>query len=121
MTRDRDRLKKRAEFLAVARGRKVPRRGFVLQYAVRSEGAGSTAPKARFGFTVTKRNGNSVERNRIRRRLKEAVRLAAAEIANPACDHVLVGRREGMTLAFADLVADLAGALRASRRPQKTG
>ena len=72
----------------------------------------------RFGFTVTKKTGNSVERNRIRRRLREAVRLHAAELAKTGMDYVLVGRRDALTLSFSDLVTDLKQALASSSRPR---
>lgn len=98
-----ERLKKRAAFRAVAGGRRVTRPGFVLQALDGPEGAGERP--ARFGFTVTKKIGNSVVRNRIRRRLREAVRLSSG--ANPGTDYVLIGRRAALTLPFDRLVADL--------------
>ena len=101
------RLKKRRDFLAAAKGRKAARRAFVLEM----RGRGDDAP-ARFGFTVSKRAAKkAVERNRIRRRLKEAVRLVAGRCAEPGRDYVLVGRRSALTVPFAAIEADLAGAL----------
>lgn len=97
------RLKKRAEFLAVARGRRVKRRPFVLQATMRQEGG----EDARIGYTVTKKTGNAVERNRIRRRLREAVRLHGAPATREGHDYVLVGRRGALTASFEDLVQDL--------------
>lgn len=99
------RLKKRAEFLAVAKGRRQHQRGFVLQARPREDlqdgpVADPVALAPRFGFTVTKKTGNSVIRNRIRRRLREIVRLHAAEDARPRMDYVLVGRIEGLTTGF---------------------
>jgi len=96
----------------VARGRKVNRAGFVLQ-ALPSSGA---AQGARFGFTVTKRTGNAVERNRIRRRLREVVRLSAADVAAAGIDYVLIGRRSALTLPFDRLVDDLRSGLGALAR-----
>ena len=102
-----ERLKKRRDFLAAAKGTKAPRRAFVLE-ACRREDDGP----ARFGFTVSKRAAKkAVERNRIRRRLKEAVRLAGPGRIRAGCDYVVVGRRSALTDDFAALQADLAGAL----------
>jgi ribonuclease P protein component len=109
------RLKKRAEFLAVARGARSARRGFVLQ-TLRLD---DEAAEPRCGFTVSKKIGNAVVRNRVRRRLKEAMRLDAAKIGRPGFDHVLIGRREALGLTFADLRGDLAGAFRQGRKDRR--
>ena len=110
------RLKKRAEFLAVARGQRSARRGFVLQTLAR-EGEGSeVAAEPGCGFTVTKKVGNAPVRNRIRRRLREAIRLDGERLARPGFDHVLIGRREALDLDFATLRADLAGAFAQARK-----
>ena len=86
-----ERLKKRRDFLAAAKGSKAARRAFVLEARKR----GDDGPP-RFGFTVTKRTAKkAVERNRIRRRLREAARLAA-ENAPAGHDYVLVGRRAAL-------------------------
>ncbi|MCP4386423.1 MAG: ribonuclease P protein component [Hyphomicrobiales bacterium] len=98
-----ERLRRRREFRAVARGRRTASRGFVLQ-ALRSHENGGPA---RFGFTVTRKTGNAVMRNRIRRRLKEAVRLSAETTAEPGTDYVLIGRRAALSLPFGRLVDDL--------------
>jgi ribonuclease P protein component len=100
------RLKKRAEFLAVARGQRSARRGFVLQTAPVAD----AEAEPRCGFTVTKKVGNAVVRNRVRRRLKEALRLERERVARPGRDHVLIGRRESLDLSFVTLRADLVGA-----------
>lgn len=114
------RLTKRSEYLKVARGARTPRRGFLLQSALRADARDGTAARpARFGFTVTKKTGNAVVRNRIRRRLKEAVRLAGAAAAAPGQDLVLIGRRPALDMPFADLLADVVGAVRAAARPQR--
>ena len=75
------RLKRRAEFLRTARsGRKASMPGVVLQAVVQ----GQPGP-ARIGFTVTKKVGNAVIRNRTRRRLKEAARLLASRAPGERC------------------------------------
>ena len=82
------RLKRRAEFLAVAgRGRKTPAPGLVLQALRRDD-----ALAVRVGFTVTKKVGNAVRRNRTRRRLRAAARAVLAEQAIAGVDLVLIGR-----------------------------
>jgi ribonuclease P protein component len=102
------RLKRRAEFLRVAaRGRKVPVHGLVLQALAREDDA-----PARLGFTVTKKIGNAVVRNRTRRRLKEAARLLLREEPVTGADLVLVGREHTRTRPFAGLIDDLRRALR---------
>ena len=101
------RLKKRAEFLRVAaKGRKVQAPGLVLQ-ALRRVDAGP----ARVGFTVTKKVGNAVVRNRTRRRLREAVRLVLAAESPRGVDLVLIGREGTRARAFAALQDDLRRAL----------
>ena len=111
------RLKKRADFLAAAKGRRQHQRCFVLQARQRQAASDSdlgdseTAEAARFGFTVTKKVGNSVVRNRIRRRLREAVRLADFSLPKASHDYVLVARIEALTVPFDELRGEIARAL----------
>ena len=106
------RLTQRAEFLRVAgKGRKAAATGLVLQ-ALRRDDDGP----ARLGFTVTKKVGNAVVRNRTRRRLREAARavLAQAVLAQaPVCgvDLVLIGRDATRGRRFEALKDDLRRAL----------
>ncbi|QLF69243.1 ribonuclease P protein component [Peteryoungia desertarenae] len=97
------RLKSRPQFLAVRNGEKRKGRLFLLEVLDRQDA--SSPP--RVGFTVTKKHGNAVERNRMRRRLKEAVRLNAAFAMQPGHDYVIVARRDVLTAPFAQLVAQL--------------
>ncbi len=102
------RLKKRRDFLAAAKGHRAQRRAFVLEARQRDD---EDAP--RFGFTVTKRTAaKAVERNRIRRRLREAARLAGAPYARAGHDYVLIGRRGALTEPFAGITSALADAMR---------
>jgi ribonuclease P protein component len=75
----------------------------------------------RFGFTATKKLGNAVIRNRIRRRLKEAVRLVAPGTAHAGCDYVLIAREAAATRPFAALERDLAAAFAALHAPSAGG
>lgn len=98
------RLRKRSDFLRVARGSRVGRSAFSLQA---NEAAGS---EPGLGFTVTKQQGNSPERNRIRRRLRAAAQACATGF-EPQHDYVLVGRRDALSVPFDRLVDDLAASL----------
>ena len=101
------RLTRRAEFLRVAsKGRRVAVHGLVLQVLEREGGE-----PARLGFTVTKKVGNAVVRNRTRRRLKEAARLYLGAHPVAGVDLVLIGRDSTRGRDFADLTDDLRRAL----------
>jgi ribonuclease P protein component len=101
-----ERLKHRADFLAAAQGAKAHGAAFVLQARARGDTA---AP--RFGFTASKKVGSAVERNRVRRRLREIVRRHAAPLAEDGHDYVLIGRRAALQAPFEAMVADFTGAL----------
>ncbi|MBN8892345.1 MAG: ribonuclease P protein component [Rhodospirillales bacterium 70-18] len=101
------RLTRRAEFLRVAaKGKRAPVHGLVLQALARDD-----AMPARLGFTVTKKVGNAVIRNRTRRRLKEAARLLLREQPVTGVDLVVIGRDATRGRAFTALVDDLRRAL----------
>ena len=101
------RLTRRAEFLLVAgKGRKAPAPGLVLQALARADDA-----PARLGFTVTKKVGNAVVRNRTRRRLREAARAVLAETPVRGVDLVLIGRDATRARPFGSLKEDLRRAL----------
>ncbi|QCK85726.1 ribonuclease P protein component [Phreatobacter aquaticus] len=108
------RLVRRADFIACSRGRRVNSAAFVLQERRRDD---SGAP--RFGFTVTKKTGGAVERNRMRRRLREAVRLGAADAARPGSDYVLVLNRAALDRPFETLIVDLTDAIRRAAKAQE--
>lgn len=100
-----ERLRKRADFLAAARAAKAPAQGFVLQARPRDDQG-----PARVGFTVSRKVGNAVERNRVRRRLREVVRLSGSGRLAAGHDYVLVGRRAALELPFACIMKDFEGA-----------
>lgn len=101
-------LKKRAEFLRLRGGARFATPSFVLE--TRPALGGPSTP-VRFGYTVTKKLGGAVVRNRIRRRLKAVVGLIAPRLARPGYDYVLVARAAAFERAFPELKKDLERAL----------
>ena len=102
-----ERLRQRADFLAAASGIKTTAVAFVLQARKRVDDG-----PARIGFTVSKKVGNAVERNRVRRRLREVVRIAGSNRIRTGYDYVLIGRRAALKVPFARIAEDFEGALR---------
>jgi len=101
------RLKRRAEFLrAASSGRKAAMPGLVLQVLTRQD-----EEPARLGFTVTKKVGNAVVRNRTRRRLREAARVLLRDTKLAGVDLVLIGRDATRMRKFDLLTEDLRRAL----------
>lgn len=98
-------LRKRADFLAANRGVRVARPGFVLLTRP-NEGQGK-----RFGITVTKKIGNAVVRNRMKRRLRALLRDALPQAGLADHDHVLIGREGGVERDFDALRQELGAAL----------
>ena len=104
-----ERLRCRSDFRAAADGVRASGRAFVLQTRQR----GGDDP-IRVGFTVSRQVGNAVARNRVRRRLREMVRLAPAagtESLRPGHDYVLIGRRAALAVPFGEMMQDLDKAL----------
>ncbi len=105
-----DRLKKRRDFLAVAAtDQKAISRSMVLQYKDNPE---LPPGVSRVGFTVTRKQGNAVVRNRIRRRLREAFRQAGPIKGHAGFDYVVIGRHAACDCPYRQIQSDMENALR---------
>ena len=99
-------LRRRGDFLRIQqRGRKRHTQNFVVACVKQSPSASS-----RFGFSVSRRVGNAVVRNRVKRRLREFVRIHRAELA-AAADFVFIAKPGAAELSYAELVAELRSSL----------
>ncbi len=130
-------LKRRSEFLRIRGGRRWSTPAFVIEMRARDaseramRGSEAQVPEtadrrtadpigpARFGFTATKKLGNAVMRNRIRRRLKETVRLVAPAHARDGHDYVVIAREAAATRPFSVLERDMIAALAQVHAPQR--
>lgn len=101
-------LQQRADFLRAAQGRRQGTAGFLVQARLRGDGSADL----RVGFTASKKIGNAVMRNRAKRRMRALARELLLARGAPGWDYVMVARPGAtVTRDFADLRADLAGAL----------
>ena len=102
-----ERLLKRADFVAAARGRRFSTPLMTVQGLTRGDNA---AASARMGLTVTRKVGSATERNRIKRRLRAALRLCS-DRAHPGVDYVVIARRDLLSAPFQSIVTDLENAM----------
>jgi ribonuclease P protein component len=111
-------LKKRAEYLRVRGGSRWSVASATVEGKPRHDAADAEAPP-RFGFTVTKKMGGAVVRNRIRRRLKAAIAAISATHARTGFDYVLIARPAALTQSFASLKKDLEDAFQRVHHPRR--
>ena len=113
-------LRKRKDFLAARDGARV--NGQAVRLEMRRRDADEAGESPRVGFTVTKKIGGAVVRNRAKRRLREAVRLAVARDMRPRHDYVIISKPDVLTAPFSALCEDLRQVIdRAHRRAARTG
>jgi ribonuclease P protein component len=104
-------ITQRKDFLAANAGRRVATPGFVLLVRARGDGDGTK----RLGITVTKKIGNAVVRNRMKRRFRALARELIAPLGLDGADHVLIGRAGGVERDFALLRVELGKAIQRAR------
>lgn len=110
-----ERLKTRRDFLRVAKtGKKWVSPGLIVQV---DDNARADSDRAlRVGFTVSKKVGNAVERNRVRRRLRAAAETVLPLEGRDGRDYVVIGRKAALKRSFDDLTQDLVTAVRKVER-----
>jgi ribonuclease P protein component len=117
-----ERLRRRADFVAMRGAARDDRAAFTLRARQCERPGNANAEAIRFGFTVTMKTGNAVERNRIRRRLREAVRRNSGDNMLPGHDYELIGKRAALTTRFDAMCGQLDKALsNVARRMKSTG
>jgi ribonuclease P protein component len=100
-------MRKRSDFLAANRGKRYATPGFVLLIFDRRD----DDPAKRLGITITKKVGNAVIRNRMRRRFRALAMDLLGDMGKAGADHVLIGRDRGIERDFAELRAEMVKAL----------
>ncbi|MEO6224943.1 MAG: ribonuclease P protein component [Sphingomicrobium sp.] len=105
-------MTRRADFVAANAGKRATTPGFILLIRDRQD----SDPAIRIGFTVTKKIGGAVVRNRLKRRLRALARQIVPAGGLPGADHVMIGRTKGIEREFSLLASDLSGALDKLRR-----
>lgn len=100
-------ISKRADFLAANSARRAATPGFVLLVRQRDDGSNAM----RIGITVTKKIGNAVVRNRIKRRFRALAREMLPQFGRAGADHVMIGRSGSDVRDYGALRDDLAKAL----------
>jgi ribonuclease P protein component len=120
MTARLTRLKTRGDFLRVAGGRvRAARPGLVLQAAPQP---GDPEAALRVGYTASRRVGGAVQRNRAKRRLRAVAAAVLPRCGAAGTDYVLIARDGTAGRRYAELLADLEGALRqVARRRREEG
>ena len=99
------RLRRRPEFLAIQRD--GHRRHTPHLVVIRRSTPGS---RSRLGVTVSKRIGNAVVRNRVKRLLREVFRIRHADI-RPSLDVVVIAKPGAGTLSYAQAATEFARGL----------
>jgi len=102
-----DRIKERSEYLAVAETR---RKWITTAFIIQAK-SNNNECSPRVGYTVSKKVGNAIKRNKARRRLKEVCRLVLPKAGQEGWSYVVIGRQAAIDYPFERLQKDMSWAL----------
>jgi ribonuclease P protein component len=105
-------IRKRSDFLAANRGKRFVTPNFILLAHKRRPGHPVTDDNMRYGITITKKIGNAVTRNRMKRRFRALLAELLPELGISGVDHIMIGRKQNDERDFEALKADLEKGLR---------
>ncbi|HET9813213.1 MAG TPA: ribonuclease P protein component [Sphingomicrobium sp.] len=105
-------MRKRADFLAANGGKRASTPGFILLVRDRKDASAAM----RVGFTVTRKIGGAVVRNRMKRRFRALAREIIPQQGFAGADHVMIGRSGGVEREFSLMRSELANALDGLRK-----
>lgn len=100
-------IRKRPDFVAANRGKRFVSPGFVLLVHKRRKDHNIDDQAVRFGITVTKKIGNAVTRNRMKRRFRALIAATLPQNGIIGADHILIGRKQEQEPSFERMQSDL--------------
>ncbi|GAA0477073.1 ribonuclease P protein component [Parasphingorhabdus litoris] len=105
-------IRKRPDFLAANRGKRFVTPAFILLAYKRPEGDSVDKEVVRYGITVTKKIGNAVARNRMKRQFRALLAELLPQYGITGADHIMIGRKQSEKRDFAAMRSDLEKALK---------
>ena len=101
-------IKKRIDFIKVSKkGKRSFTKGFILQKYKRDFSAKDKENIARVGFTVTKKIGGAVVRNKIKRRFRSIIKEVSNEYLKKNYDYVIIANKKSLVMDYKELKNDV--------------
>ena len=101
-------IKKRIDFLKVSKkGKKIFTKGFILQKYKRNIDDKIENNVARIGYTITKKIGNAVIRNKIKRRFRAIIKEILNNYLKKNYDYIIIANKKSISMDYKELKQDL--------------